>query len=135
MLCSSRTQLPFITGLVALALSLNAIADEVKSNSPNTGMRYAGINVQSDNDNNRQFTGALGLTIGDHSWVQAAVGTLHVQQQNDALNPTLITLGTGIVGQQWSASVSGTQRKDGDKYHQQDWNGTVDWHNDKGGIG
>jgi hypothetical protein len=51
------------------------------------------------------------------------------------LNPSLISLGTGIASQQWSASLGATERKDGDKYHQQDWNGTLDWHNDKFGIG
>jgi len=132
MLCSSRVRIMLVTGSL---LSLNAVADEVKSNSPNAGMRYAGINIQRDNDDNRQITGALSLTIGNHSWIQAAAGTLHVQQQHDALNPTLMTLGTGITSHQWTASLIATQRKDGDKYHQQDWNGTLDWHNDKGGIG
>lgn len=133
MLCSSSTRLIIATGF--LMLTLNAAADDTKATSPNAGMRYAAVNIQSDNENNRQFTGALSVTLGDHSWVQVGGGALHIQQQNDALNPSLISLGAGIAGQQLSASVNASQRKDGDKYSQQDWNGTLDWHNNKVGLG
>lgn len=132
MFFSSPIRLILATGLCVL--TLNAAADDATVRS-NAGMRYAAVNIQSDSENNRQFTGVLSLTAGNHSWVQVGGGTLHIQQQNNALNPSLINLGVGVASQQLSASLTASQRKDGDKYQQQDWNGTLDWHNNKVGLG
>ncbi|HEX2585831.1 MAG TPA: hypothetical protein VHL14_11915 [Steroidobacteraceae bacterium] len=118
-----------------LLLALNASADEASVSKPNAGMRYASINLQSDGDNNRQFTGALGLSIGEHSWLQVGTGKLHIQQQSDALDPSLISLGGGLIGERFSVALSASQRNDGDKYRQHDWSGTLDWHNSRVGIG
>lgn len=133
MLCSSPIRCTLVAGL--LALTLNATAEETKGTNPNAGMRYAGINIQSDDQDNRQITGAVSLTIGKHSWVQVGAGAIHIQQQHDTLNPALFTLGGGLAGQQLSASLYFNQRRDGDRYHQRDWSSSLDWHNNKLELG
>ncbi len=114
-------------------LAVNATAAEV--DSPNASMRYAAISTLHDSDHNRQTTATVSLTFGDHGWAHVGGGKARVQQANATVNPTLGNIGVGFAGQQWTATLEARRRKDGDRYDQRDWNGSLEWRNEVLGIG
>lgn len=133
MCLSSSVRYGWVAGLAVL--TLDAVAGENINGSPNAAMRYAAVSTQSDSDHNRETTGTLSLTFGDHTWAHAGVGKIRVQQGDSTINPTLINMGAGITGQQLALTLDFGRRKDGDRYDQRDWNSSLDWHNDTLGLG
>ncbi len=110
---------------------------------PNAGMRYASINVQTDNAHNRQTAATLSLTLGDYFWLQGGGGkdkaesttTTNMGSSSDAIDSTLVTGGLGLSTTHWQYTVDFTSHSDGDNYTQRDWTGSLAWHNNLLGIG
>jgi len=118
-----------------LVLAVNARAEEGANNIPNKMMRYAAVSTQGDSAGNREFTGAVSLTIGDHGWAHAEGGTLRERRNDDTLSLSLVNAGVGITGQRLGGTIDFSRRKDGDRYNQVDYKAALDWHNEMLGLG
>ena len=117
-----------------MAVTLDATAQNVSSD-PNAAMRHISIGGQADDNHNSEATGAFSLTIGKHAWARGSIGSIRLQQGSGTSNPALWSLGGGVAGRQLAATVDFISRKDGDRYEQRDWNGTIEWHNDIWAVG
>lgn len=126
-----------VIGCVLIAL--NASADSAVPNpnaaSPNAGMRYVAVSTQHDSADNNQTIAMLSHTLGRHAWARAGVGTSRIQQGNDSIEPTLGNIGFGLAGRQLTFAVDASRRKQGDRYQQRDWQGSLEWHNNRVSLG
>lgn len=118
-----------------MTLTLDAAASDNITSNPNAAMRYAALSTQSDSAHNHESTGSLSLTFGDHAWAHLDAGKARAQQGNGALNPSVVNLGGGLVGQRLGVTLDFGRRKDGSRYDQRDWSSALDWHNDRFGLG
>jgi hypothetical protein len=114
--------------LFATALLLTGFA-QADEPAPNADKRALNMAVQRDARNNQSAAAALSLLVGDSAWVQAGVGQ---SRNRDAASgatskPRQLSLGGGVAGRQWQASVNASQRRDGSVLRQNDVAAALDW--------
>jgi hypothetical protein len=114
--------------LVAAALLLAGLAHAEEA-APNADKRAVNVAVQRDAQRNQSAAAAVSLPVGDSAWVQAGVGQ---SRSRDAVNgnsykPKQVSLGGGVAGKRWQASLNASQRRDGSALRQNDVAAAVDW--------
>lgn len=94
----------------------------------------ATLSMQGDENDNRQWLGKVALPLGEHAWVQGSVGRsdLAAAGANDS---KIVGAAFGVGGKDVSAAVELVQRKSDARFEQQTWNGTLDWHGMRVGLG
>lgn len=112
--------------LTALLLAGFAHADEP---APNADKRALNLAVQRDGQRQQGAVAAVSLPVGRSAWVQAGVG--QARRRDDAggamYQPRQMSVGAGVAGRAWQASVNASQRRAGDALRQTDWAAAADW--------
>ena len=114
------------TLIAALLLAGLAHADEP---APNADKRALNLAVQRDAQSNQSAAAAVSVPVGDRAWVQAGAGQ---SRSRDAASgtpyrPKQVSVGGGVAGKAWQASVNASQRRDGDALRQTDLAAAADW--------
>lgn len=114
--------------LCTAALLLAGIA-QAEEAAPNADKRAVSAAVQRDAQHNQSAAAALGLPVGQRAWVQLGVGQ---SRSRDAASgtrykPTQVSVGGGVAGRRWQASLNASQRRDGSALRQSDVAAAVDW--------
>lgn len=117
---------PALATVAALLLAGIAQAGEP---APNADKRALNLAVQRDAKSNQSAAAAVSLPVGESAWVQAGVGQ---SRSRDAASgatyqPRQVSLGGGVAGKAWQASVNASQRRDGSVLRQNDVAAALDW--------
>jgi hypothetical protein len=114
------------TLLATLLLAGLAQADEP---APNADKRAVNAAVQRDAKGNQSAAAAVSLPVGDSAWVQAGVGQSRGRDtaSGTAYKPRQVSLGGGVAGKSWQASLNAAQHRDGSALRQTDVAAAVDW--------
>ncbi|CAM3733508.1 hypothetical protein [Roseateles saccharophilus] len=112
--------------LTALLIAGLAHADEA---APNADKRALNLAVQRDGQHNQSAAAAVSLPVGDSAWVQAGVGESRSRDAASGVvyRPRQVSLGGGVAGKRWQASLNASQRRDGSALRQNDVAAAVDW--------
>jgi hypothetical protein len=116
-------------GWTALACLLVSTANAEADNR-----HSAMLNVQGDENDNRQWLSKLALPLGDHAWVQGSIGRTELATI-PASNIKAVGAAIGIGGHTLDAAVEFARRADDDRFEQQDWAAALNWHGARGGLG
>jgi len=110
----------------ALLLAGIAHADEP---APNADKRALNLAVQRDGQHNQSAAAAVSLPVGDSAWVQVGVGQSRSRDaaSGNIYKPAQVTIGGGVAGRRWQASVNASQRRDGSALRQDDVAAALDW--------
>ena len=109
-----------------LLLAGVAHADEP---APNADKRAVTAAVQRDANSNQSAAAAVSLPVGRSAWVQAGVGQSRTRDDasGTAYKPKQVSVGGGVAGQRWQASLNAAQRRDGSALRQTDVAAALDW--------
>jgi hypothetical protein len=118
-----KSPLLFATALLLAGL---AHADEP---APNADKRALNLAVQRDGQHNQSTAAFVSLPVGDSAWVQAGVGESRNRDvaSGTSYRPRQVTLGGGVAGRRWQASLNASRRRDDDALRQNDVAAAVDW--------
>lgn len=116
---------PTVLAAAALLAGI-AHADEP---APNADKRALNLAVQRDGQRNQSAAAGVSLAVGDSAWVQAGVGQ---SRSRDAVSgtsykPKQVSVGGGVAGKAWQASLNASQRRDGSALRQNDVAAALDW--------
>ena len=114
--------------LLATALLLAGLA-QADEPAPNADKRAVNLAVQRDGQRNQSAAAAVSLPVGDSAWVQAGVGQSRNRDvaSGTTVKPRQLSLGGGVAGKRWQASLNASQRRDGSALRQNDVAAAVDW--------
>jgi hypothetical protein len=114
------------TLMAALLLAGAAHADEP---APNADKRALNLAVQRDGERNQSAAAAVSLPVGQRGWVQAGAGQSRSRDavSGNTYRPQQVSVGGGVAGKAWQASVNASQRRDGDALRQTDVAAAADW--------
>lgn len=117
---------PYFALVAALLAPAFAPAQEA---APNADRRTASMAVQRDARGNQSIVAAASLPVGRSGWVQAGVGGSRSRGATDgpAYRPGQASVGGGVVGKTWQASMNGSRRRDGGQLRQTDLAAALDW--------
>jgi hypothetical protein len=114
--------------LCTAALLLAGIA-QAEEAAPNADKRAVSAAVQRDAQHNQSTAAALSLPVGQRAWVQLGAG--QSRSRNAATGtrykPKQVSVGGGVAGRGWQASLNASQRRDGSALRQSDVAAAVDW--------
>lgn len=112
--------------LTAMLLTTLVHAEEPP---PNADKRALNLAVQRDGQRNQSVAAAVSLPVGRSAWVQAGVGQSRSRDEASGTThkPRQVSVGGGVAGKAWQASVNASQRRDGDALRQTDWAAAADW--------
>lgn len=120
---------------IGLALAACLAASAAQAADPNADMRYLSVSTQHDARHNGSLLGTLSLPVGQRQWLQFTGGQTRVAQDAVPHRAGVLGVGTGYMGDAWSASVGATHRRDGERHRQTDWVATVEWRDRSFNIG
>ncbi|MDR7297301.1 hypothetical protein J2X16_002648 [Pelomonas aquatica] len=114
---------------LAVAALLMAGLAHAEDAAPNADKRAVNVAVQRDGQRNQSAVAALSLPMGQHAWVQAGVGQSRSRDaaSGNRYKPGQVSVGAGVAGKAWQASLNASQRRDGDALRQTDWAAAADW--------
>lgn len=96
--------------------------------APNADKRALNLAMQRDGQRNQSAAAAVSLPVGQHAWVQAGVGQSRSRDAAGAtLKPKQASIGGGVAGKAWQASLNASQRRDGERLRQTDLAAALDW--------
>jgi hypothetical protein len=115
--------------LLAAAIGLLATVAQAQQAASSADQRAIGTAVQRDARGNQSVTAAASLPVGRNTWVQAGVGRSRSRDSvsRTTYQPTQLSVGGGVAGGQWQATVSASRRRDDNRLRQTDWTAAVDW--------
>ncbi|MBI3345998.1 MAG: hypothetical protein HY020_02165 [Burkholderiales bacterium] len=115
-----------LTLITALLLAGLAQADEP---APNADKRALNLAVQRDGQRNQSAAAAVSLAVGESAWVQAGVGQSRTRDavSGTTYKPGQVSVGGGLAGKAWQASLNASQRRDGSALRQNDVAAALDW--------
>lgn len=115
--------------LAAAALWGAGAAHAEEAPAPNADRRAVQLAVQRDARHNQSATAALSLPVGRSAWVQAGLGQSRSRDPADGsrYRPRQASLGGGVAGLGWQATLVASQRRDGAALRQTDWAAAADW--------
>ncbi len=118
-----------LTPAVCLALLFAGTAHAGDTPAPNADKRALHLAVQRDAQRNHSTAAGVSLPVGQRGWVQAGVG--QSRSRDDATGttykPRQASVGGGVAGDRWQASVTAGQRRDGSALRQTDVAAALDW--------
>lgn len=117
-----------IIPLTLAAVALPAFA-QAESAASNADRRVLSAAAQRDAQGNANSALALSLPVGQHGWLQGGLGqtSSHDATTAERTQNRQASLGAGLVGARWQASLGAAQRRDGDRLRQQDLTASIDW--------
>lgn len=97
--------------------------------APNADRRTFSMAVQRDARGNQSAAAAASLPVGRSGWVQAGVGRSRSRDAVDGTSyqPGQVSVGGGVGGKTWQASVNAGRRRDGGQLRQTDLAAALDW--------
>lgn len=118
---------PLKPALIAtLLLAGLAQADEP---APNADKRALNLAAQRDAQRNQSAAAVVSLPVGERAWMQLGAGESRSRDavSGNTYRPKQVSVGGGVAGKAWQASVNASQRRDGDALHQTDLAAAADW--------
>jgi hypothetical protein len=114
--------------LLAAALLLAGLA-QADEPAPNADRRALNAAVQRDAKGNQSAAASVSLPVGRSAWVQAGVGQSRSRDaaSGNRYKPTQASIGGGMAGKGWQASLNASQRRDGGALRQNDVAAALDW--------
>lgn len=111
--------------LAALLLAGLAQADDA---APNADKRAVNLAVQRDGQRNQSAAAAVSVPVGQRGWVQFGAGQSRSRDvAGQPLKPRQASIGGGVAGKAWQASLGASQRRDGERLRQTDLAVALDW--------
>ena len=104
-----------------------ALADEP---APNADKRSLNVAVQRDAQHNQSAAAAVSLPVGERAWMQVGAGQSRSRDAaagGSSVKPMQVSIGGGLAGKAWQASVNASQRRDANRLRQSDWAAAADW--------
>jgi hypothetical protein len=92
------------------------------------------LSVQADENDNQQWLGSVTLALGEHAWVQGALGTSEFAA-GAARDTKTAGVAFGAGSRTVSTAIEFSQRKGDGRFEQQNWAATFDWRGARGGLG
>lgn len=115
--------------LVTAVLLAAAAARADEAPAPNADKRAVQLAVQRDARHHQSAAAAVSLPVGRSAWVQAGLGQSRSQDPVDGTRyrPRQASVGGGVAGRRWQATLTASQRRDGAALRQTDWAAAADW--------
>ncbi|KQW45592.1 MULTISPECIES: hypothetical protein [unclassified Roseateles] len=110
----------------ALLAVTTAQADDTAANADKRALNLA---VQRDGRHNQSAAAAVSLPVGRAAWVQVGAGQSRSRDavSGERYKPGQLSVGGGVAGKAWQASLNASQRRDGERLRQTDWAAAADW--------
>ena len=121
---------PLKPGLIATAAALLLAGTAyAEGAAPNADKRALNLAVQRDGQRNQSVAAAVSLPVGERAWVQFGAGQSRSRDavSGSSVKPKQVSVGGGVAGKVWQASVNASQRCDGDRLCQTDLVAAADW--------
>lgn len=110
-------------------LLLAGLAAHAEEAAPHADKRALNLAVQRDGQRNQSAAAAVSLPVGQHGWLQAGAGQSRSRDAagGEVYRPRQMSVGGGVAGKAWQASVNASRRRDGDRLRQTDLAAAMDW--------